>query len=480
MITEFLNKYFKKNNKLQNNEAYALPINIIKNFNKTRPLKARKHLCNAPFKNMFFSAEGDVYACCFNQKYSLGNINEKSLKEIWNSEKAIYFRNQIENKELINGCDECKYSLYNKQYKSTLISTYDKYPGHSEYPTYMEFQISNLCNLECSMCIGDFSSTIAIKREHRKPTESPYGKDFLSQLEEFIPHLKYTLFSGGEPFISPIYYDIWELIRKINPSCNIMVQTNGTILNEKVKNVLNGGIFNIGISIDSLNKETYKNIRVNASLDETLKNILFFKEYCHTNKNYISLSFCPMQQNWHEIPDIINFCNKNEINIFFSTVWFPGKNALWVLDSKKIIEIIKKLSDTKFIIHNHLHKENIRIYKNLINTFENWYKIALKWENYKPIEIDPIEIMKTENEIFQKINNYYAGINNKTSENNIETNIISKLKNAFNNIPNNDTKLKGLQLICSYKESKIIENIYREDEEGLLLLIKNLHRFRDL
>ena len=478
---DFLNKILKRNKIIHNNEFSSLPNNIINKFNKTRPIKARKYFCNAPFRNMYFSPEGNVYACCFNQKQNFGNIQKKSLKEIWKSENSEKLRSHIKNFELISGCDECKYALLKEQYQSAQISCYDKYSGHPEYPTYMEFQISKECNLECTMCTGDFSSSIASKREKRKPWESPFRDEYLSQLEEFIPYLKYTLFSGGEPFISPVYYNIWEMIHSINPECVIMVQTNGTILNDKVKKVIEGGVFNIGISLDSLNEDTYKSIRVNASLSETLKNISFFKDYCNKNNYPISITFCPMQQNWKEIPDIIKYCNKNDMGIFFSTVWFPGKNALWVLDSQKIKEIVSTLTNQKFKVEKHLHEVNVKTYHNLIKTLDNWYKVACRWESYQPKEIDSIEIEKMEFEIIQKIRNYYADKSSETQEVNSKANdIIAQLQKIFDLVPNNDLKYKGLQFIAGLNDEKIIANIFRENDEGLYLLLKNLHRFRDL
>lgn len=481
----FLNIFKKfKNNKKKNSVGNALniPKNIIKDFNKTRPIEARDYFCNAPFRNMYFSPEGYVFVCCYNQKHILGNIKEKSIKEIWNSAEAEKIRQSIKNYEFVPGCDECKYALQSRQFESVQISSYDKYSGHPEFPTYMEFQISTTCNLECTMCTGDFSTSIASNRENRNNSASPYYESFISQIEEFVPYLKHAMFSGGEPFMSKIYFDIWELINRINPRCNIMVQTNGTILNEKVKSVINGGIYNIGISLDSLNEKVYNKIRVNASLNTTLKNILFFADFCHSKRQSISISVCPMQQNWNEIPDILRFCNKNEIGIYFCTVWFPGKNALWVLESKKIKEIITFLSTEQFESETPLQKINVSVYKNLIKTLDNWFNVAARWEKYQPKEVSRSVIEKTENEIIEKIQNYYSdnSLVNESEKKEEAFIIIGKLKKTFDLITNNDLKLKGLQMLLSYRGDKIIRNIYREDDEGLFLLINNFFRFRDL
>ena len=481
MLKEIFNKYFRKQLPLSQDGFSPVSKKIIRDFNKTRPLNARKHLCNAPFSNMFFSFEGDIFVCCYNQKQKLGIIQDNSIKEAWNSIEAADIRNHIRQSDFINGCDQCKYALLSGQYEAVQISSYDKYPLHPEYPAYMEFQISNVCNLECTMCTGEFSSRIAIEREDLRLLKSPYGSDFLSQLEEFIPYLKHTMFSGGEPFIIPIYFDIWELIHKLNPSCNILVQTNGTILNDKVKKVLEGGVFNIGVSLDSLDDATYRHIRVNASLENTLSNLMYFKDYCHTNKRNISISICPMQQNWHEIPHIVNFCNENGIGIYFCTVEFPGKNALWVLDSQKLEEIVTKLSREKFKVETQIQEVNVQVYKNLIKKIEYWGRIAYKWENTNPIKIDSLEIEKIEVEINKKILDFYAGSQEVKGNTDKKANeMISRLKKTFDLFPNNSFKLNALQFILNSKNDKIISNIFREGDQGFYLVVKNLHRFRDL
>ena len=88
------------------------------------------------------------------------------------------------------------------------------------------------------MCDG-WSSSLLLKKKCRLPQfPNPYDDDFITQLEEFIPHLEQAFFVGGEPFMIEIYFKIWEKIVETNPSCMISVQTNGTILNQKVKALL--------------------------------------------------------------------------------------------------------------------------------------------------------------------------------------------------------------------------------------------------
>jgi len=67
--------------------------------------------CLSIFESMFILSDGNVVLCCmdYNGNYSLGNVKEKSLKEIWDSEKYDYIRNchLIKNKNKIPLCSKC-------------------------------------------------------------------------------------------------------------------------------------------------------------------------------------------------------------------------------------------------------------------------------------------------------------------------------------------------------------------------------------
>jgi radical SAM protein with 4Fe4S-binding SPASM domain len=473
-------KYFRKNKNVSGKHAASIPAHILNDFNKTRPKNAARNLCNAPFRNMYFDPDGNVYVCCYNQKHPFGKYPDNTISEIWNSANAKTLRSCIKNNDLSFGCGECRTALEANQFLSAHIPFYDNYFDVSDGPTMLELQISNNCNLECTMCSEDLSSSIYAKRGNHNTSKSPYDKEYIHQISVFLPKLKYVLFTGGEPFIIPVYFELWEKLIEVNPACNLMIQTNGTILNEKIKSLLEKGNFHIGISLDSLNETTYQGIRINASLKETLKNIQYFSEYCHRNKRFIGISFCPMRQNWKEIPDMINFCNSNDLEIYFNTVWYPGKNALWLLETEKLEEIINTLRPLHFERKTPVQKKNADAYTNLLRTLQRWHDAARKYDKYKPNPSDPGELRKIENEILERISQLFT-LNAQNSSEEINNNsLITSLKKTLDAIPDNDIKLKSLQVISQFNDNKILSNIFRENEEGLALLIKNIYRLPEI
>ena len=228
------------------------------------------------------------------------------------------------------------------------------------------------------MCYGENSSLIRKNREKLPPIISPYDNAFLEQLVEFIPYLTETRFSSsGEAFAIDINYKIWEMIIRLNPECIIMVQTNGTFLNGRIKDLLSRGNFRIGISLDSLQKETYEAIRVNAHFDRVMENVRYFSEYSRSKKQKFTISLCVMRQNWRELPEFIKFCDANNAVATLHKVWLPLEHAIHDLPFKELSEIYDYLSSFDWVAHDNTAKLNKRHYHYVVSTIKTWRDHAL-------------------------------------------------------------------------------------------------------
>ena len=77
--------------------------NLSKKLNKEYLLKESKYFCMAPWVHMHMWPNGEAFPCCIvladkNQK-GMGNFNESSIKELWNSDSMRKFRlNAIKDK----------------------------------------------------------------------------------------------------------------------------------------------------------------------------------------------------------------------------------------------------------------------------------------------------------------------------------------------------------------------------------------------
>jgi len=315
-----------------------------------------------------------VLACNYNSLVMLGMYPEKNLHDIWFSSTGHTLKKHMEHNDLSYGCEYCANFINNSKFSGLKPQVFDKYSDYkkNQYPKVMEFEMLNTCNLECIMCNGMASSSIRKNRENFKQMISPYDDTFVQQLEEFIPHLQEAKFYGGEPFLIDIYHMIWEKIFEINPKINIFVITNGTIMNEKIKDYLEKGNFDLAVSIDSVNKEKYEHIRKNANFENVMKNVEYLSAYSLSRNKVLSISITLMRINWDDVPDMVRFANHLKAITYFSYLSKPENLSLSNLASKELFEIRRKLSINDFPEDTEFQKYNKYCFRDFLYQLEVW------------------------------------------------------------------------------------------------------------
>jgi len=380
-------------------------------FNKSRSIQPVTSLCYAPFLSLNFDQSGNITACCFNRSHILGLYPAQSISEAWNGTPNKELRRAMKDFNDQLGCSKCTRMIEESNFESVLIKHFDEYAEltlnekknqwwryksqnklanrieKNLLPVVFEFEISNNCNLECIMCGGNWSSAIRKNREGLPVIKSPFDEAFVQQVSKYLPTLKRANFLGGEPFLISLYYSIWESIIEINPSIDVAITSNGTVLNTRAKKIINNlPNCRITLSIDSLNKTTWENIRRNGNFETLLENL----QWLRNSGKLKSFSVCPMIQNWEEIPEIAQYCQDNALDIYFNIVYGP------LGERKKGIHLIDESSlstNTLLIPETSMSKMDraellkvIRFYKtyhfrdriqdqldNLIRQLENWY-----------------------------------------------------------------------------------------------------------
>jgi len=346
----------------------------LKYYHISRPLGPKPSICYAPTKAIYFGFGGIAGPCCFNRSFIYGNYPNNSVDEIVNSKERSKLQQLLNGHDFSQGCEHCRRQIISGNFQGVEARLYDKLKTKKNYPAEMIFELDNTCNLECIMCNETFSSTIQKKITSEIPNNSAYNKQFIQQLEPYLKYLKAAKFLGGEPFLIKEYYAIWELLIASNPKCFINLQTNGTVYNSKIEQLLNRGRFQIGVSIDSLNPEKFQYIRKNARLNEVLYNLENFIKYTRKSGSFVNISVCPMQQNWEEIPEILKFCNSKNIFIYFNTVYNKGFSLQETNSSflKNVVTLYKNTAVTK---SSYISWRNKRSFFDLIHQIEAWHHI---------------------------------------------------------------------------------------------------------
>jgi sulfatase maturation enzyme AslB (radical SAM superfamily) len=348
-----------------------------KKYNAQRKTSNTSLPCWAPFRSMYFGFRGNTSVCCFNKMHVIGTYPAQSIREIWFGAKADEIRQSLSKNDFSLGCQSCHELITAENYSGLPAKNFDPLPiNPNRFPSKIDFELSNECNLECIMCRGEFSSAIRRNREKLPPIPSVYDLKFVDQLEEFIPYLENSHFLGGEPFMIPIYVDIWERMIQINPKIRISVQTNGTILTQRIKSLMEKITFEIAVSIDSIYEENYQLIRKNGNFNTLLENIRYFRNYCRERNTNFHLSYCPMVQNWQELPHVIEFANQLECAVFFNTVSFPQECALSFLPSEELSKIIAELLAAQLPENTIMESSNKKVYSDLLQQLNHWFTQA--------------------------------------------------------------------------------------------------------
>jgi hypothetical protein len=77
--------------------------------------------------------------------------------------------------------------------------------------------------------------------------------------------------------------------------------------------------------------------------------------------------------NWMELPDLVEFANKNNLHTFYNTVWQPDHISVRSRKPKEIKAIVEFLQAKRFEPTSALHQLNISRYNDVIQTFSYWY-----------------------------------------------------------------------------------------------------------
>ncbi len=443
---------------------------IIDAYNSTRAPGDVHTLCHAPFKSLRFTQFGKVTVCWKNERHILGEYPGDSVHDIWFGKQAELLRDYIRHNDLSLGCEICKGHLTRGEYFDLRARDFDSKPtAQNGYPSFGEFVLGSACNLECIMCSGKYSSSIRKNREMKPIYPDPYDGRFVEQLEEFIPHFTYTCYFGGEPFYYGLHYKIWDKIIERNPNCDITVQTNATLVNDRIRKLLERGKFNIYMSIDSMHPSTYEKIRVNSSFDKIMENVRYFTGYCHANKRMIRISACPMRQNWQDMPEIVNYCNTHNIEVKFNPIWFPPDCSLWNWDLKSLNNIYEYYHQMTFPVLGERSEANINHFTKLKEQILQWSVQSGKLihENGKT-ESPSAESLR--NTLFERIRLYFQNDHPFVGSPDLRTSddligILERILSVFGN-PADQTKV--LHSIIQYPVDYLVREIDANPEDVTL------------
>jgi len=142
-------------------------------------------------------------------------------------------------------------------------------PGSSEdlaAPLYIAWQITNECNLACLHCIEESGPGKAFPDE----LDEAQVFEVLDQIiEQDVPYLS---FSGGEPMVHPLFFQMVEHV--CASGAQLKIETNGHYLTpHNCERLATLGVKAVQVSLDGATRETFNRMRVRGEFKKAVDGI---------------------------------------------------------------------------------------------------------------------------------------------------------------------------------------------------------------
>jgi len=209
---------------------------------------------------------------------------------------------------------------------------------------YIQWHITNLCNLRCKHCYQeDFSKDNDLEWAGLKKISD----NILATLQEWGKKACIHL-TGGEPLLKPELFPLLNYLDRSPLVEELGIITNGLSFDQEWVERLSSfsKLKKIKISLDGADAETNDSIRQKRTFEKVIKNLSLFKKEVLFE---IILMFTVMKRNLKSVPLFFQLSKDLNVNGFIIERFIPwgrGRERMEeVLNGKDWEELIKTLSD---------------------------------------------------------------------------------------------------------------------------------------
>ena len=201
-------------------------------------------------------------------------------------------------------------------YAPKLVNYLHMKAGKNGIPLAGTFELSPVCNMQCSMCYVRMT-----------PDEIKSSGKSLRTLDEWVSlgreaqkhGMLMLLLTGGEPFLWPDFRKLYQELKKLG--LVITINTNGTLINEKVVEWLKKDPpMRLNITLYGASDQTYERLCGNPQgFTQTVQAIRLLKEAGIG----VKLNCSATPRNRQDLPEIIRYAQEQELVLQVSTYMFP-------------------------------------------------------------------------------------------------------------------------------------------------------------
>jgi len=138
---------------------------------------------------------------------------------------------------------------------------------------YIRMSITDVCNFKCGYCLPNGYQVD--KSDNRKFLHLDEIRRLAMVFSKLgVSKIKIT---GGEPTVRKDFFEIIKILKEVGIK-KVVITTNGYHLDKKAKMLFDSGLNGINISIDTLDRNTFKSVTGHDRLPEILKGIQILQD----------------------------------------------------------------------------------------------------------------------------------------------------------------------------------------------------------
>ena len=187
---------------------------------------------------------------------------------------------------------------------------------------YIRLSITDVCNFKCGYCLPNgYQVDRGDNRKFLHLEEIKRLAKVFSKLG--VQKIRVT---GGEPTVRKDFFEIIKILKNEADIKKVVITTNGYHLDKKAEMLVDSGLSGINISIDSLDRNTFKNVTGHDRLPEILKGIQNLQDLNFENIKVNAVLLNGVNTSKKDFNSWANFIKKNKIDFRYIELMQTGDN----------------------------------------------------------------------------------------------------------------------------------------------------------
>ena len=187
---------------------------------------------------------------------------------------------------------------------------------------YIRLSITDVCNFKCDYCLPDgYKIDKSDNRTFITAEEIKKLAKALSQLG--VSKIRLT---GGEPTIRKDFFEIVNILKENSGIKKTVITTNGYKLENLAEKLVKSKLDGINISIDSLNKDTFKKITGHDRLEEILRGIKKLQSLGFNNIKINAVLLKNINSSEKDFEQWAGFIKENDLDFRYIELMQTGDN----------------------------------------------------------------------------------------------------------------------------------------------------------